>query len=241
MTLEHITNHIELAEARTLEQYKHRPVFEKFLSTPVDEVQNIEDDLWQLYTKRWIDKAEGFLLDVCGKIVGIERSLRSDDEYRIAIYAQIEINVSGGEPESIINAMKQVFGDDCIVTLKDIYPANFRIDIVSNGGVIKNLRQYIDSLSPAGTGDPIITQCSGTPPLILGETKNKTGKLLVNSSGVEYYLAVDSDGGEYNVEIEYFGGVDGDNDWCLGETYIQNNDPEQYTLSAFGGKLGEVF
>lgn len=167
MKLEHISNYTELAKKRIVEQYKDRPLFESFLTAQIEGVQKIEDDLWQVYTKRWIDKAEGFSLDICGKIAGIERGLKDDAEYRIAIYAQIELNTSGGDAESIINIIKQFYKTEKI-TFRDVFPAAFSVELDSEI-FIENIKEYLQTVAAAGVRVNNVIQSFVDNTLILSE------------------------------------------------------------------------
>lgn len=74
-----ITPYLEEARSRVTEQFKEKPVFDRYLQLMVDgslEVQQVLKDLMQ---KRSIDTAEGVQLDILGEIVGQPRTLINAD------------------------------------------------------------------------------------------------------------------------------------------------------------------
>lgn len=102
-----IENHVELALARTLQQYVGKTNIEKVLTIESEPYQDLENVFIDLRDKRIdIFQAVGFQLDQLGRLVGQPRLNFDDDFYRILILARIGINVSNGEAERIINTLK---------------------------------------------------------------------------------------------------------------------------------------
>ena len=80
--------------ARTAD-FRELPRFEELLRIVCEQVQEIEDALWQIASDS-VDTAEGVQLDGFGSIVGAERQGLSDDDYRALIRATIRANQSSG-------------------------------------------------------------------------------------------------------------------------------------------------
>ena len=86
---------------------------------------------YDLYTERSLDTSIGAQLDGIGRIVGLDRDGLDDVDYRATLIIQIQINKAGGEPESIITAIRQLFKTE-IIAFKEIYPANYEVYITSD-------------------------------------------------------------------------------------------------------------
>jgi hypothetical protein len=105
MTLTKTTDHVTEALEHFVEQFKGKPNLSALMTAFVNQVQDLEDACYELYTERWIDTAVGVQLDGLGAIVGEDREGRGDEEYRLAIKAQIQINFSEATPEDILTAL----------------------------------------------------------------------------------------------------------------------------------------
>lgn len=96
-----------------IEQFRvDRPKINALISTVAVFCQEIETVLYDLIRFRSIGYASGTQLDKIGEIVGIKRTSDNDDIYRSDIYFQISVNMSSGEPEIIMSALKRV--TECI-------------------------------------------------------------------------------------------------------------------------------
>jgi hypothetical protein len=107
-----MTNIVDLALEKIIEQFKEKDNLINFLSAILKPASDLEVDLNNLLTKRWIDTAEGVQLDGLGDIVGEPRRGRLDNEYRAAIKFRIFINTSKADPETIIRASRELGGGD---------------------------------------------------------------------------------------------------------------------------------
>ncbi len=104
--IEKISNHVERAKKNLMTQYKDSIKFNQLLQALVEELQEIEDVFWDLYTLTYISTAFGYQLDRIGDTVGILRYGLDDNQYRKRIYSQIILNANKGEPEILIRALK---------------------------------------------------------------------------------------------------------------------------------------
>jgi hypothetical protein len=67
----------------------------------LEQWQNIENAAWEVTTLRYLDDAEGVQLDVLGVILGRARGNLGDDDYKIALRAEILVNRAEGVPPQI--------------------------------------------------------------------------------------------------------------------------------------------
>lgn len=266
MSLIKITNHVQAAQDRLVEQYKESVKFNDLIESFVLPVQEIEDQIDDVYRLRSINTAEGVQLDGIGSIVGQLRSGQSDTDYRASILAQIEINISGGQPESIINALRQIL-NPLVIDYTDIYPAYFQI-FVQTDNFVPNLPSLIRSFSPAGVGNGILLQGSSEAPFVFSEVSTELANFVMQSGNfpdeeITELELVYSIGNNYNLEVvadstlDDFTGdgfaevylneaillIDGD-EYDIGDGTLLELDlseaNEDYTISDFGGELIEV-
>lgn len=92
--------------ALIVEQFESSQNLLDFFAILLDPGQEIESTLYQLLEMKSIDKATGHRLDIAGAIVGQSRNYQTDDIYRQAIYARIQLNKSNGEPELVIETLR---------------------------------------------------------------------------------------------------------------------------------------
>lgn len=258
MALVKINNHIEQAKRRLLEEYKYKPRIAGFIDAIVGALQEIENSADLLYRGRSIFTAIGAQLDGLGKIIGLDREDRSDEDYRDALFAQIQINVSGGEPESIYVAIKKMLNATSAQII-EIYPASYQLFVQTNDSVTNKLVSLVDSMTPAGVGSIITVGPEGTPFRFGGAVTQVT----------DYAINPSDDGLEINnsgdlLQVSFvdsivpknaggFGGIvlnqafldtgNGDlyaiNDSDLLELQVADAN-EDYTLIDQGGKMGGV-
>jgi len=93
--------------------------------------EDLENALFTMLLYVWLDDAVGEQLDVVGIHIGVIRNGRNDETYRTIIRAQIQINISSGEPEALISAIRVLF-DTNIIEYHPMYPAKVRIWVGGN-------------------------------------------------------------------------------------------------------------
>jgi hypothetical protein len=94
--IERIDNHVEQGLARLISQYQNAVQFKLWISVYLRQIQRIEDGIWEVIYARNIDSGIGVQLDLIGKILNRARGGLSDDDYRIALRAEIAILRSTG-------------------------------------------------------------------------------------------------------------------------------------------------
>ena len=106
-----ITDHKARAFARFFEQWKNKTNMERVTRALVGGYPDMETMFFDLLEKRFdIAITEGAQLDVIGIIVGQKRLNFDDAFYRILLNVRIGINISEGEPASIISTAKILTG-----------------------------------------------------------------------------------------------------------------------------------
>lgn len=127
--IEQNTDYCESGKDLLLEQYKGKPRMEAMVCILREELQEVEDALWDLYTRRSVNSATWAAEDVLGAIVGRDRAGMSNEDYRCWIKAQILVNRSSGYGEELIAILKAIFGQGASVELREYYPASVIITL----------------------------------------------------------------------------------------------------------------
>lgn len=105
MAIEYIPNHVERGLARLISQYATKTLFRAWIASYLGLVQEVEDALWEVLTLRNLD-GTGIVLDYIGKIVNRPRGDLIDDDYRIALRAEIRVLRSDGTMRDIIEVAR---------------------------------------------------------------------------------------------------------------------------------------
>ncbi len=126
-----------------IDRYKNKPRLASLISIFLDQVQELEDALFELITDRTIDAAVGVQLDILGAIVGQpdRLGLSVDDEYRTIIKARIKVNRSDGHAEQLIEILRLITTltgvlQPAEILLLDTPPAAIRISLLTDIGTL---------------------------------------------------------------------------------------------------------
>lgn len=135
-----IDNHKEAAIERLISQYKQAENLKSILNCFNEQTQDLEDATYDLFLGRWVDVAQGTVLDDFGTIVGQDRLGFDDDFYRILIYVKMGANISQGETERVIDVYK-IITRATIAQLQEAFPAG--VTLLSNGTINPITAQFI--------------------------------------------------------------------------------------------------
>ncbi len=140
--LEHNPDYVAQGLLRIIEQYKGKPRLAAWITSYLEEIQELEDAMWQVVTERWLEKpdgspgAVGAQLLVLGRIVGqVNPGLDISDpiereNYRALIRARIKVNRSSGKRGQLIEILRLVVGDDATINYAEYYPARIMLTSV---------------------------------------------------------------------------------------------------------------
>ena len=154
MPLSKVTTHTTDALNRLPEQHKGKVRLEALLTALVNESQNVENALFDIFILRRLDVATAAQLDDIGVIVGLDRGGRIDDDYRQILRAKIRANRSKARNEDLIEVARLLLGEDTTtITTKQFNNATAFINV--NGKHISqrlsnDLIEFLDSTSGAG-------------------------------------------------------------------------------------------
>lgn len=120
----------------------------------IDQLQEIEDTLFQLLLNRSIDTATGLQLEKIGLIVGLNRAgSQSDDAYRDLLLVQIQTNLSKGEINRFIGILKS-FTNSTTVKVTELFPAH--VQAIFDGVAPDDIQNKMDAVLAGGVGLTLI-------------------------------------------------------------------------------------
>lgn len=124
--IEQITDYSVRNKPPYLIQFLRDSNFVDLLKPNDTQFNEIENTLYDLLLNMWIDTAEGEQLDVLGIHLDLPRDGREDENYRILLKVKAAVNTGSGEPEILIQTIKQLFNSEN-VEYTPVYPAKVQI------------------------------------------------------------------------------------------------------------------
>lgn len=144
----------DAAKDRLAEQFKNSPQLQGLICSLLSEYQDLKEVFQDLLLNRSIFTADGVQLDLLGDILGLDRYGLDDDSYRTALQSTVYLNVSNGEPETVITYLKKVT-ESSIVLYSESQPAT--IKMFYNGATVPvGLKASVKSVIAAGVGVEIV-------------------------------------------------------------------------------------
>lgn len=134
MSVTPITNHVQQALQRLLQQYKGRPLIAGFYTAFVQQIQDLENsgNLIEPGLQIWdgtTTPSVGAQLDLIGRIVGISRNGLDDAQYILVIFGKIAENFSDDTIQSVLAVVGYLFQAQEIL-VQEIFPAGLYIQVL---------------------------------------------------------------------------------------------------------------
>ena len=153
MSVTEITNHVQQALDRLVQQYKEKPKLNAVLTAFIEQLQELETVGKDLNEDRSIFTAAGTNLDNLGTIIGLDRLPgESDTVYRAKLQAQISQNIAQGQPEVVIDTYRLLV-ENTFVLYQGMYPGGVAlaspVDFATQDEVDATIA-VIESVLPAG-------------------------------------------------------------------------------------------
>lgn len=162
-----ITNYAERLKSLLLYQFQQKANFTAFVDAIAVSMQDLEDQAYRFFNELSLNEAVGAQLDGIGEILGETRQNRTDDDYRAFLSVRITINISRGEPETLISVLSAIT-ESTYVILTEVFPA--RLEMFFNGTTIPdNLIANMSLVKPAGVQLVLISNPTGTPFVFAGD------------------------------------------------------------------------
>lgn len=111
MNVTEISNHVQQALQRFLQQYQGQPRLTGLMTALVNQIQNLENALFVIDAQRQIynGQAIGEQLDNLGTLIGLKRNGLSDSEYLILLLGTIAEDNSDTTQDTLLNIVQTVF------------------------------------------------------------------------------------------------------------------------------------
>jgi len=158
-----VINYCANSRLRLAEQFKPAVLLQGLICSLLEEIQDLDYVFQDMRLNRAIDTATGVQLEQIAEIVGADISgLTVPAEIRAQIRFQIGINVSNGEPETVIAFVKESTDAD-FVQYVEVYPA--KIYIFTDGQTVPpGLNNLIQGVAPAGVGVEVVSSFGDPTP-----------------------------------------------------------------------------
>jgi hypothetical protein len=147
-----VTDHVDAAVSRLIEQYRDKPLFRKLVEITGARAQILEDALWQLFTERSVETAVGEQLDMLGRVVGQPRQSFADDDYRLHIRARVKLNRSSGTVPELLEIFRLVTPGGTTLKFVPRFPAGFRLSLGVTGFTSAQILLLLNFLRAARAG-----------------------------------------------------------------------------------------
>lgn len=153
-----IESHEEEMLERLISFFDNAENVKKLLSIAMDQVQDIEQTMYDLWWLCLLENAEGVQLDQYGRVLGQSRMELGDDDYRKMLLVRVQINRGQGEVTRLIDVMTKLVNDT--VWYRGVYPAFFSlvwfVTPAMSGNYELFLKETVLELTPAGVGYEIL-------------------------------------------------------------------------------------
>lgn len=191
----HLTVALGLLPGQFAGSAKLRDLVEIFVGAD-HAVQELEDVLWDLFSRRWLWIATGEQLDGLGDLLDEPRPSDDDEVYRELLKLKVLINVSEGDPERIIDAALAASGAS-LVHLMEPPPAT--VLVYAHGLTSTSWLSRIPEVVAGGVRT-IITGSESLTPFVFGVDRDA----LAGGHGAE--LSYGDGWGESGAGNEEIGG-----------------------------------
>lgn len=151
--LAHNPEHVEQAIAHLIEFFRNGPRNQALVRAICEQLQDLEDVFYDLYSKTFLSTAEGVQLDQLGEIVGEARQDRTDSQYRASIRIRVLVNRSSGKCEELIEICRRFVADDPtpVIIAQDVYPAAIHVEVQALfSGLPYDLQRLLRKAKSAG-------------------------------------------------------------------------------------------
>lgn len=184
-------DHAGRALERLPSQWNNAEKLQGLIQSFSDEINELEDCLFELLNERGIYEAVGAQLDILGALFNINREGRTDTQYRNAILERISVAGQDGTTEVFMQSLRSHTGSNFVdfwehdsgdvhALLGEGYYYNSWSDLQNNVPAGVNLRIYVDDQFDSFVGAEIETQTSDLQ-------TNNNEDIQVTPDGVELF------------------------------------------------------
>lgn len=158
----YIFDHVDRRIARIVSKLTRAARFVSLVRMYAEELQELEDSLFNLIAERTLDASQGAQLDQWGLLVGEPRNWLTDGEYRAFIGARIATNLSEGTVDNMTAILATLGRATLPVMYHPLYPAAMQFSYVTDAPVIDStaarLQAQMIEAAPAGVDIAFIVE-----------------------------------------------------------------------------------
>jgi hypothetical protein len=134
-----ITTHVSQGLELLLQQFVGKTNLAGLLTIFLNQVQHVEDAVWDVLDRIPYQNADGLTLDNIGALAGESRFGRSDNDYREAIVLRMALNIASGTFNDMINLLT-LFGGTRI-SVEEYGVASVQVFTDAFGSYVEPLKQ----------------------------------------------------------------------------------------------------
>lgn len=161
-------DHVTRGLSRLPEQFKDSENFKHLIQIFLEEIQEIEETIYDILRFSSLDQAVGIHLDRIGEILGKRREGMSDEEYSRYLRVQVSLNTSQGTIPTLINLWKYLLNTDN-VNYKEEFPAGVQL-FSPNSVPTREMIELASQVVPVTVRLSFIAGVTGTPFCFAGNT-----------------------------------------------------------------------
>lgn len=149
----YVNQHVEVSILELTPDNWGKPRIAALLAAFLDQIQVLENELWEIIESRELPVADITRLKVLGKIVGQPRFGLSLEAYRTTIQARALANVSKGRAYDVFAALNVLLGEGTW-TLNEVGDATLQLSTsdVLTAEEVKTLELVLPDVRAAGVG-----------------------------------------------------------------------------------------
>lgn len=149
----YVPNYKDIAEARLLAAWQ-QPKIRGIVRALAQGAQTLEDTNFDLIVSTGLDEATGDALDQWGELVGEERGILSDNEYRQFILARMLANRSDSTVDSLLEIFEIATQPNIATFHQDNFPAGFYLQVTRNDFMteetLRRVARLMEDVRPGG-------------------------------------------------------------------------------------------
>lgn len=120
--------HVVKGQGKLIERFKHGPRNQAYVDAFLQEVQELENELWKLKNAYDVDTSVDVYLDRLGALVNEGRNGRLDAVYRAFIRVRVLVNESNGKPLELFQILDAMIPGVDVQLNTDVKTLVFELD-----------------------------------------------------------------------------------------------------------------
>lgn len=199
---------VATAKGLMLSQFNNSPDLTSLVESFITPIENLERDIEGLLESNTVPTAEGNVLDVLGSWVGVDRGLKTTEEYRQAILGKALTETSDGSTKKVYNGLEALSQTEKVTFYEAPEPPTVYAHL-GDGWNNESVEQ-VKSIKMAGVNYLLLVD-HNLDSLFLAELVGEGTSVLETFDGDDY--VVTRDGIDYNLLVRkaanstYFGGT----------------------------------